>query len=50
MDVSSEGSFSVWEIEDFAESEAALITILSDLRPIYNSRRVLAVDGVSRMS
>ena len=50
VESSSEGRFSMCPTKDFADSEPTLVTILSNLRPVVNSRRVLAVDGVARLS
>ena len=37
-------------VEDFAKSKVASILLLSKLRPVVNSRRVLALDEVAGMS
>ena len=50
LDGSLEGSFLVRAAEDFAESKATSVTVLSNIRPVVNSRRVLAVDGEAIMS
>ena len=50
LDGSSEANFSVWAAEDFTESKATSVAVLSNLGLVVNSKRALAVDEVIGMS